>query len=155
MGLNAAGWENCDDVGMSSPFDADPFRSEPSPFSASEGYLDAQYVGPERPETLPLARVSLGLGLVAIALAFFTALNAFAQLAAALELLARVSLILAPVLAVIAIISGHIGFVQADRAGQRGRGHATAGFLCGYATLVLVFIALVLSSGGGSAPGVV
>ncbi|PPH12898.1 MULTISPECIES: DUF4190 domain-containing protein [unclassified Rathayibacter] len=44
-------------------------------------------------------------------------------------------------LAPAAIVLGHIGFAQAQRSGQRGRGLAVAGFVLGYLAIVLAVIA--------------
>ncbi|WP_219815221.1 DUF4190 domain-containing protein [Rathayibacter rathayi] len=46
-------------------------------------------------------------------------------------------------LAPAAIVLGHVGFAQAGRSGQRGRGLAVAGFVLGYLALILVVIASI------------
>ncbi|WP_219813731.1 DUF4190 domain-containing protein [Rathayibacter rathayi] len=46
-------------------------------------------------------------------------------------------------LAPAAIVLGHVGFAQAGRSGQRGRGLAVAGFVLGYLALILAVIASI------------
>ncbi|KZX19643.1 DUF4190 domain-containing protein [Rathayibacter tanaceti] len=49
-------------------------------------------------------------------------------------------------LAPAAIVLGHVGFVQAGRSGQRGRGLAVAGFVLGYLVIVLAVVAWLVWS---------
>lgn len=46
-------------------------------------------------------------------------------------------------LAPAAIVLGHVGFAQARRSGQRGRGLAVAGFVLGYVVVVLAVVGYV------------
>lgn len=141
---------------MASEFDHDPFTAKPSPYAASSDYLSGSYEGPARPETHPFSAVSLGVGAIALAGALIVLLNALvADLPGTIEVLARLFIVISPVLAIAAIVTGHIAFVKADRANLRGRGPASTGFIFGYASLLLVFVGVVLSSDGSSIPGIV
>lgn len=135
--------------------DADPFRAQPSSYAASEQYLVGFYEGPPPAETLWLAMTSFALGMTALALAVIVATNAlFGALPNIVQMIAELSFILSPLLAVIAVILGHVSYVQADRTRLRGRGMAVAGFITGYASLLIGFLALVLPD-SGPVPGIV
>lgn len=140
---------------MSSQFDRDPFRAAPSSFSASSQYLQNAYVGPERPPVLPLAAASLSVGVLALVCAGIFAVAAAFDVPGFVELLARVSLFAGVVLALTAVVLGHVSFLRADRLNLRGRGHSSAAFIMGYASFVILFIAVVASSSDPGTSGIV
>ncbi|HLR55412.1 MAG TPA: DUF4190 domain-containing protein [Actinomycetales bacterium] len=141
---------------MSQDPHSDPFRAQPSAYAASRDYLSGAYTGPPRPAVHPLSLVSMGLGAIALLLALLFSLEALFEVGgAALELLARLSLAVSPLVAIAAIVVGHVAYIQIDRRQLSGRGRAVTGFLFGYASLVLVFIMMVLSEGNTTAPGIV
>lgn len=141
---------------MASDFDHDPFTAKPSPYAASGNYLESAYIGPPRPEALPLTSLSLVLGMVALALVSIVGLDAvFRLFDGALVRVARLFLIPAALIAVAAIFAGHIGYVRAERGKFSGQGRAVAGFLCGYAALIIAFVVVVLSASAPAVPGLV
>src|SRR5690625_1310812 len=141
---------------MASDFDHDPFTAKPSPYTASGNYLESAYIGPPRPEALPLTSLSLVLGMVALVLVSIVGLDAAFQLFdGALVRMANLFVIPAAFVAVAAIFAGHIGYVRAERGKFSGQGRAVAGVLCGYATLTIAVAVVGLSANTPTVPGLV
>ena|GEM_PF-2064464 len=153
VGLLTRKFHTWNDGAMTHEPQADPFDAAPRPYSATDDYLAGAYTGPALPRVAPACVAAVGLGGIGLVLSLLYAFSSL--MPAALQLVGRLALFASPVLALAAIVLGHVSFVQAERAQLRGKGQAVAGFLFGYASLIIVFVALVLTSGGSGTPGIV